>query len=68
MRLPPYTYRAGTNNTETVVVVAVVRVVVVPVSNRAVRGVVVPRATAFDAVIARRSAGSTVTFFFEVFL
>lgn len=48
--LPHFSKRAGAHNTETKVVVAVVRVVVVPVTNRRVVGVVIPRAAAFDAV------------------
>ena len=49
--------RAGTHNTETVVVVAVVRVVVVPVRNLAVVIVVIPGTTALYAVRTRRRAG-----------
>ena len=55
--LPPKAYRAGTHNTETKVVVAVVRVVVVPIRHGTVRSIVVPRATAFDAVRTGRRAG-----------
>ena len=55
--LPPFSYRAGTHNTETVVVVAVVRVVVVPVRNLAVVIVVIPGTTALYAVRTRRRAG-----------
>ena len=46
----------GANKAEAQVVVAVVRVVVVPVADRRVVGVVVPGATTFDAVRTRRRA------------
>ena len=49
--------RAGTHNTETVVVVAVVRVVVVPVRHGTVGSIVVPRAATLYAVRTRRRAG-----------
>lgn len=48
---------------QTIVVVAVVRIVVVPVRNGAVVGVIVPRATAKNAVVAGRSTHSPITFF-----
>ena len=46
-----------THNTETIVIVAVVRVVVVPVRNLAVVIVVIPGTTALYAVRTRRRAG-----------
>ena len=49
--------RAGTHNTETVVVVAVVRVVVVPIRHGTVGSIVVPRAATLYAVKTRRRAG-----------
>ena len=51
---------SGANEPETNVVVAVVRVVVVPVRNRTVVGVVVPATAAFEAVGARRRAATTL--------
>ena len=51
--------QSGANHAEAKVVVAVVRRVVVPVSNRTVVGVIVPTAATVDAVRAGRSAGSS---------
>ena len=48
----------GANKAEAIVLVAVVRVVVVTVSNLAVVGVVIPRAATLDTVIARRRTRS----------
>ena len=48
----------GTHNTETIVVVAVIRVVVVPISNLAVIAVVIPTAAALNSVRTRRGTGS----------
>ena len=45
---------SGANHAEAEIVVAVVRVVVVPVSNRTVVGVVVPTATTVNTVAVRR--------------
>ena len=46
------------HNTENIVLIAVVRVVVVTVSNLAVVGIVIPRATPLNTVIARRRTRS----------
>ena len=51
---------SGANHAEANVVVAVVRVVVVPVRNRAVIGIIVPTATTVYAVRARRRASSPI--------
>jgi len=59
--LPPFTFRAGTNKAETDVVVAVVRVVVVPVRHIAVGSIVVPRAATVDTVVTGSRA--CLTFF-----
>ena len=47
----------GANQAEAIVLVAVVRVVVVPVSHGTVGSIVVPRAAALYAVRTRRRAG-----------
>ena len=48
----------GANQAEAIVVVAIVRVVVVPVSNLRVVGVVIPRTATLTAVRTRRRACS----------
>ena len=62
----------GANKAEAQVVVPVRRSVVVPVANRRVVGVVVPRTTSFDAVRTRRRAepccfAGKYRFFFSIF-
>ena len=49
--------RAGTHNTETIVVVTVVRVVVIPIRHGTVGSIVVPRTATLNAVRTRRRAG-----------
>ena len=49
----------GANQAEAIVLVAVVRVVVVTVSNLAVVVIVIPRATPLNTVIARRRTRSS---------
>ena len=51
---------SGADNPEPNIVVLVVRIVVVPVSDGAVSRIVVPTATAFDAVRARSGSHARV--------
>lgn len=64
--LPSFTYRAGTDNAETVVVVPVIRVVVVPVGHGTVRSIVVPATATFYAV--RTRCGTGQSFLLGVYL